>query len=120
MSPTLIYSLDFGLDPISWIAISILAIVAAGIVAWYLHAVVWALRKKPVTGEESLIGKEGLAVGDFIPSEGGEVNMDGVIWKAKSNDPSEKILRGDPIIVLRVSSVTLFVGKKPPKGKLAG
>ena len=93
----------------------------SGIALWYLWSIEWALTKKPVTGAESFVGKEGIATRDFGSPEGGEVIIDGVIWRAKVLDDSKgqfynydpkSISRGDSVVVVEMTSNTLVVKKK--------
>jgi len=58
-----------------------------------------ALRRKPTTGSEGLVGLEGAARTDIGP-EGGQVLLRGEIWSAYSDEPVEK---GGKV---RVESVT--------------
>ena len=83
------------------------ALVAVGILL-YLYFVVWALKRKPVTGVESMKGKSGVVVNDFANNMG-EVFVDGVIWKAKSDD---FLVKDDSVVVVGVSALGLFVKKK--------
>ena len=84
------------------------------IVALLLYFVIWALFKKPVTGIESLKGKLGVAVTDLVEKEVGEVSVDGVIWKAKISDSGTglRISKGDTIIVVGISALTLLVQRQ--------
>lgn len=83
--------------------------VIAGILAYF---VVWALRKRPVTGSEALIGKLGFAMKELTAESDGEVSIDGVIWRARIGDGSKMISNNETVIVLGISSLTLLVGKK--------
>jgi membrane-bound ClpP family serine protease len=94
------------------IAIVVLIILVIGIVGWGLWSVVWALTKKPVTGSEALVGKGGVAIQDFHPDNMGEVTIDGIIWKARASDGS-KISKGDSVIVVGYSELTVSVKKAP-------
>ena len=115
----MIVPFDLGSDAFEWFAVAVLVIMVSGIALWYLWSVEWALTKKPVTGAESYVGKVGVATRDFTTSEGGEVSIDGVIWKAKVLGSSDEIMadsatgisRGDSIVVVGVSSNTLVVKK---------
>jgi membrane-bound serine protease (ClpP class) len=91
-----------------------LVILAAAV----LYFVIWSLRKKPVTGVESMIGETGVAVSDLTDSTDGEVSVDGVIWKARiSEGQGVKISKGEYVRIVRVSSLTLMVQREePPKG----
>ena len=86
------------------IAIAVLIILVVVIVVWGIWSVVWALKKKPVTGPEALIGKSGVAVQDFKPDNTGEVTIDGIIWKARVSDGS-KTSKGDSVTVVGYSEL---------------
>jgi membrane-bound ClpP family serine protease len=82
-----------------------------------IYFVVWSLSKKPVTGVESLKGKLGVAVSDF-QKDAGEVSVDGVIWKARiyeGSNSAPQISKGEPVVVMGVSSLTLLVRPKKEK-----
>ena len=106
------------------LAIAILAIVGGAVVALYLWWIGWAISKKPETGVESLLGRRGTATTDVTLSVG-EVNVDGIVWKArlydekgKSHERSEeskRISKGDFVVVVGVSSLTLIVKKQDEK-----
>jgi membrane-bound serine protease (ClpP class) len=64
-----------------------------------------AYRRKPVTGNEGLIGLEGTANTDLSP-DGGMISLHGEIWAAFSDDT---IPKGTKIIVESVSGLTLKV-----------
>ncbi len=90
----------------------VLAIIGAVIVfyIWYASPVI---RKKPVTGAESLVGAKGVVYSDRLNPDG-EVGIDGVIWKASLANPSTGPLkRNDPIVVSRVDDLTLIVDRDP-------
>ena len=113
-------ALDAGLDVVEWILVAALVIMVVGMVIWYLWSIEWALTKKPMTGPESMVGKEGIAVADFSSTGEGEVNIDGVFWKAKlqlsSNvgaaSPFVPVSKGDQLVVVGSSSVTLVVKRQ--------
>ncbi len=92
-------------------ALYILIIFIAILVAIGLYFVIWALRRKPVTGVESLKGQIGVVTND-LTENGGEVSLDGVIWKAKLSDSSSVISKGERVVVVDVSSLTLLVRRK--------
>ncbi len=91
---------------------SLFAIVVggAGVVSLLLAWVVFrALRRKPTTGSEGLIGEKGRALSGI--SGNGEVFVHGEIWKAVSE---EEIQAGDAIEVTEVDGLALRVRKAPP------
>ncbi len=82
----------------------------------YLWWIGWAIFKKPLTGVEGLLGKQGIARTDLTLANGGEVTIDGIIWKAKLADadsevraPGKNVSKGDSVVVVRVSGLTLIV-----------
>ena len=82
------------------------------IVANVIYLVVWALRRKPVTGVESMKGQSGIVVRD-ITENSGEVALDGVVWRAKLSDRDTTVIpKGVSIVVVDVSSLTLVVRRK--------
>ena len=90
-------------------------LVVVAILGWYLWSVKWALLKKPVTGPESLIGKTGSVVAPMERGKLGEVNIDGIIWKAKLPEDVEshnsKLAIGDQVVVVGYSALTVVVRK---------
>jgi membrane-bound serine protease (ClpP class) len=69
-----------------------------------------ALKRRPVTGSEGLVGLEGKAIED-ITKEGGMVSLHGELWSAVSDEEIEK---GKGIVVVAVSGLKLRVKKKTP------
>jgi len=69
-----------------------------------------ALKRRPVTGSEGLVGLEGKAIED-ITKEGGMVSLHGELWSAVSDNDIEK---GKGIVVVEVSGLKLKVKKKTP------
>jgi membrane-bound ClpP family serine protease len=98
------------------LAIVLVLILAAGIIGWYLWSIGWALFKKPMTGSEALIGKSGVAVSDLQPDIVGEVNVEGIIWKAKvfrdAGSNGSRILVGESVIVVGFSGLIVTVKKE--------
>lgn len=99
------------LDNILIITIIAAVVVLAGLYVWWIGPVLF--RRKALTGREALVGKQGTVVSDVTP-EGGEVNVDGIIWKAMSAE-DVKIAVGETIVVTGVSSLTLVVVKREKK-----
>ncbi len=66
-----------------------------------------ALRKKPLTGREGLVGERGVALTD-LPSRGGRIFVHGEDWAA---DADERIEKGAPVIVDQVDGMRLRVHK---------
>src|SRR5690349_58454 len=102
-------------DSLELFATIILIIVVLGIVAWYLWSIGWALTKRPLTGPESLIRKTGVVVTPPEQNKTGEVNIDGIIWKAKLSDDEQsdttRIASGDRVVVVGYSALTVVVKK---------
>ena len=69
-----------------------------------------ALKRRPVTGSEGLVGLEGKAIED-ITKEGGMVSLHGELWSAVSDNDIEK---GKGIVVVEVSGLKLKVKNKTP------
>ncbi len=70
------------------------------------YLAVKAQRKKPLTGIEAMIGKEGEALTDINPE--GQVMIMGEIWEAYSNQPIKK---GEKVKVVAVKGLKLKVKK---------
>lgn len=66
-----------------------------------------ALRRKPTTGKEGIIGNEGITRED-ITKEGGMVSVHGEIWSAYSDEP---IGKGEKIIVESITGLKVKVKK---------
>ncbi|MCK4321474.1 nodulation protein NfeD [candidate division WOR-3 bacterium] len=73
-----------------------------------LGAVIKAMKRKPATGKEGLIGEIGTAEGDINSTEG-KVFIHGEYWNAES---SETIKEGEKVEVLEVERLKLKVKKK--------
>jgi membrane-bound serine protease (ClpP class) len=69
--------------------------------------VVRAHRRKPVTGQEGLIGEKGTATTE-ITAEGGLVKVAGELWSAYSEEPMEK---GQKVVVEAVTGLKVKVRK---------
>ena len=81
-------------------------VIIVGLYVWWVGPVLF--RRKPLTGAESLLGKKGTVTSD-VSSDGGEVNVEGIIWKATSSDGT--ISAGETVVVTSVTSLTLTVKK---------
>jgi len=87
------------------LVIAVLAAVVA-VYAWYVSTVI---RKKPVTGVESLIGAQGVVHSDSLSPEG-EVIVNAVIWRARLRDFNlGGLKKGDSVTVRSVQELTLIV-----------
>ncbi|MEM0150530.1 MAG: NfeD family protein [Thermoplasmata archaeon] len=74
------------------------------IAAYYLNWIRRTLKKRPIVGPESIIGKMGIAITD-IDNEG-EVRVEGIIWRARSE---KKIEKGKKIKVKGIEGLILIV-----------
>lgn len=93
-----------------YIELGILVIVG-GLLALYARWVVGAMKRKPYTGVESMIGKSGNAISDLTPE--GEVSVNGIIWRARLAQGAAK--KGDEVVVKQVSGLTLVVERESIK-----
>ena len=94
-----------------------LLLIAGAVLALYARWVARSIRKKPFTGSESLVGKNGTVYSYLNPD--GEVTIDGVIWKAKlSSTAPRSLAKGEQIIVKQVTGLTLVVEPEPIKEKI--
>jgi membrane-bound serine protease (ClpP class) len=66
-----------------------------------------ALKRKPLTGREGLVGERGVAVTD-LGSREGRVFVHGAYWEAEAEDRIEK---GAPVVVEQVDGLRLHVRK---------
>jgi membrane-bound serine protease (ClpP class) len=114
----LTYQVPYSPSPfgnVQYIELSVFLIIGI-LLALYARWIGKAIRRKPVTGAESLIGKLGIALLDLNPS--GEVTIDGIIWKAHFVG-SGRIERGSKVRVVSRSGLTLEVEPEPIKQKVA-
>jgi membrane protein implicated in regulation of membrane protease activity len=88
--------------------------VTAALVSLYFWWVGGAIFEKPMTGAEGLLGREAVATTDISPDSPGEVSVDGVLWKASlsPNDYAQGVLKGEKVVIVKVSSLTLEVRGK--------
>jgi membrane protein implicated in regulation of membrane protease activity len=103
------------LDALDILALAIVILLAVAILGWYLYSVKWAPFKKHVTGPESLIGKPGIVVAPIERDKMGEVNVDGIIWKARVPADAEaynsKLTVGQSVVVIGYADLTVVVKK---------
>jgi membrane-bound serine protease (ClpP class) len=94
-----------------------LIVVFGAFIGIYARWVGKTIRKKPVTGSESLVGKMGIVVSDLSPE--GEVSVDGVIWRAKLADGSavKQLAKGSSVIVDSRAGLSLIVKPEQIKEK---
>jgi membrane-bound serine protease (ClpP class) len=77
-------------------------------VLFFLFAIgmgVKAQRRKPTTGQEGLIGEEGVAIENLTPD--GQVRVHGELWSATTTAPP--VRKGEPVIVTGVHGLHLTV-----------
>lgn len=92
------------------------AVIIIILFTWYAISL---FRKKPVTGEESLVDAKGVVYSERLAPDG-EVRVNGVVWKAQlANPQSSELKNGDPIIVMKVEALTLIVEPAKRKDHLA-
>ncbi|MGH2640008.1 MAG: NfeD family protein, partial [Rhabdochlamydiaceae bacterium] len=114
----LVYDIPYSPSPfgtVQYIELGIF-IVASALVALYARWVGGSIRRKPVTGVESMIGKSGIATTSLDPD--GEVSLDGIVWKAKISEgvvQGRSLAKGTRVKVLRVAALTLEVEPEPIK-----
>ncbi|MEJ2048633.1 MAG: nodulation protein NfeD [Calditrichota bacterium] len=92
---------------LSWKVIAFATIVTTLFFIFVVGLGIRAQLRRPVTGNEGLIGEIGKAVEDFIKGSG-RVSVHGEIWEATSTD---KIKEGDEITVLSVKNLKVTVKK---------
>jgi membrane-bound serine protease (ClpP class) len=95
------------------VALTIAAVLAAlGVTAAWLAVAtrksLAAGRLRAASGREALSGRTGVV--RSWNGDGGQVFVDGAIWRAcRSWDEDEELGTGDPVVVERVSGLTLAV-----------
>jgi membrane protein implicated in regulation of membrane protease activity len=72
----------------------------------YVHR--WTASRKEKTNVDTLIGKKGVAIQSLAPDKNGRVKVGNEEWAARSEQCIEK---GEEIVVLAISGVTLSVEK---------
>ena len=82
-------------------------VITTAFFAFGVSMVVRAQKKRPLTGQEGMIGEFGEAISDISPV--GQVMVQGEIWKAKSRDAIQK---GEEIKVVAIEGLKLFVEKR--------
>ena len=92
---------------IPWELIAAVTAVTAGFFLFAVAAVIKAMKRKVVTGEEGMIGMEGVADTDLKPH--GKVYIRGERWKAEST--SGDIEKGEKVRVARSEGLKLWVEK---------
>jgi membrane protein implicated in regulation of membrane protease activity len=90
----------------------LILLVAGGLGGYFLWYIFGVIRKKALTGAESLIGKKGIVYTEMLSSKG-EVTIDGVIWRAYLVTPGDPLKKGEEVIVKKVEDITLIVERAP-------
>jgi membrane-bound serine protease (ClpP class) len=98
---------DGGTARISLSVILTVAVVTVLFFAFVVGAGFRALRRKPLTGSEGLLGERGVALTE-LGSREGRIFVHGENWAAESN---ERIEQGAPVVVDRVDGMRLRVRK---------
>jgi membrane-bound serine protease (ClpP class) len=93
---------------ISWSTIGVVVVVSLIFFFFVIAKGIQALRRRPRTGIEGLIGEEGVATRDFEKGEG-TVMVHGEIWRASSDEP---IKEGMEIEVIEARGLKLKVRPK--------
>ena len=92
---------------VSWTVIVPTVGATAGLVVWAVSAGVRAMRRRPVTGSEGMIGR--FAVARSVLEPAGQVQVDGEIWSAVSE--AGAIPAGEKVRVTAVDGLTLKVSR---------
>ncbi len=79
----------------------------AAITIFLLRLVILARRRKAVTGEQGMLGLEGVAFTDIQPT--GKVYVRGEYWNATSDEP---LAKGCPVVVVGLDGLNLKVRSK--------
>ena len=97
-------------SPLEVLRVSWLVIIPSVVVTvlFFLFAVGMGVRaqlRKPTTGQEGLIGEEGVAIQDLSPD--GQVRVHGEIWSATATPPP--VRKGEPVVVTGIHGLHLTV-----------
>lgn len=93
---------------ISWYSIVPGAILMAGFGALVAWLVVRAERLKPQSGFDAQIGTKAKAINCFVDGLG-QVQLEGEIWKARIENPDEKVQEGQSVTVVKRDGLVLIV-----------
>ena len=88
-------------SPWGLVAVAVAAaidIAETGLFVW------WSQRRKSSVGVETLVGRQGVAVGDLWPE--GQVRVNGEIWRARCTGGCDA---GTSVVVRSVEGLTLVV-----------
>ena len=92
---------------VSWTVILPTVGATAGLVVWAVSAGVRAMRRRPMTGSESMVGR--FAVARSVLGPEGQVQVDGEIWSAVSEGGAIPV--GEKVRVTAVEGLTLKVSR---------
>lgn len=85
----------------SLLAISAVALALNVLVAIVVHR---AMKQKPTTGQEGMIGEQGVVISSI--GKAGKISVHGEIWQAESD---EVLHQGEKVIVQNVEGLKLLV-----------
>jgi len=91
---------------VSWNVILVTVLFTSAFAIFAVTMAVRVHRRKPTTGQEGLLGEEGVADSDLAPA--GKVFVRGEYWEAWSE---ERIAKGEPVAVIAVEGMRLKVRK---------
>ena len=96
---------------ISWTVILPVVALAAGFSLFVVGMGIRAMRRRPLTGSEGMVGLVGVAKTNLAPQ--GKILVRGELWDAISEQPLQP---GDHAEVTRIEGLKLYVKPAPPKG----
>jgi membrane-bound serine protease (ClpP class) len=86
-----------------------LLIVVGALLGLYARYIGSTLRKKPVTGQESLVGTKATVYSETLGPEG-EISSNGIIWHARlANSSLSPLKKGDNVTITKVEGLTLVI-----------
>lgn len=91
----------------------LVALVVGGFLAVALLKVRRSSRGRPRAGREALVGRHGCAR-TAVAAAGGQVFVEGALWRARPSFEDEPVEIGDEIVVERIDGLTLTVRKAEP------
>ena len=99
---------------LSWSVIIPVVGTAAAVSLLVVGMGVRAMRRRPVTGSEGMVGLIGVAKTALTPQ--GKIQIRGELWDALSSAPLQP---GDSVEVTRIEGLKLYVKPAPPEGRLS-
>lgn len=93
---------------VSWKIIAFAVIVTTLFFLFAIGLGIQAQRRKPVTGDQALVGEIGTAIENFASGRG-QVSIHGEYWEAYSD---EKIRKGNTVEITGAKNLKLYVKKK--------